>query len=247
MDEQLLFKLDRMKEVGEYYLIQSFQSINDALLGDSIDGEALKEKLFKIELTEKDKELSTKAKEQKYTNEQILKGEVDEQLSQETIEKLQEALQSAYENPVRKQLDKNHYIQGVEVVGFTTNYIFFLETTLNIFLKYLNLTNVINDLILKKIEYASVEYKIMYLFKEEINNGKLPFESFNLLNKLRNNSVHFKLESTTKIQIQVRELIHIWKHSIILLKKIDKVQKFDEAPSWKIVNEQLKEFETYWL
>lgn len=249
MDEQLLFKISRMKEVGEYYLSQSFQSINSALVIDMIDEDAMREKLSQIKLTKEDEKLNSKNSKRKYTIEEMLKGEAEEFLTQETIDKLSDAWYSSLDQAVNlnKQLSKEHYIQGVEVVGFATNYIFFLETVLNRHLKYLNIINLIKDVVFKKIEYASVEYKILYLFKEEINNGKIPFESFNLLNKLRNNSVHFKLESTVKIQIQVRELINIWKHSIVLLKEINNAQKFDEIPFWKIVEEQLNSFEEKWL
>lgn len=141
-------------------------------------------------------------------------------LPEETIEdmaKCWEYAQAMASESDEIRLPKGHKVNSIEIVGHIINLHAFVETQLNRHLYYLRVTNKISGEIFNSLDRTEFIPKILYMFKDEVDNKELNIQQFRSLNKLRNNAVHFKKGSRESIKPTIGELILIWREVGILL------------------------------
>lgn len=141
---------------------------------------------------------------------------------------------------------KNHKIGSIEILGHLNNFGFFIETLINRHLLFLSHKNEIDSISYNRISIAKIMERIIYLFKEELNNNKIQLNEIINLFTLRNKTVHFTPDNAKALNVKLSELYRIWTQTIKLLKILEKKEKFNGTKFSERLNIAGKDFQKHW-
>ncbi|SNQ42452.1 hypothetical protein [Cellulophaga lytica] len=178
----------------------------------------------------------------------ILQSNIPDILTDETLGKMSVSWQKSQlkANNSKHKFGLNHRIDSIEILGHLNNFGFFIETLINRHLLFLKQTKVIDDFSYARISVAKVMERIIYIFKEDLTNGKTQLNEIVNLFSLRNKTVHFTPDNAKALKPKISELIQIWNQSEKLIKKLEKQEKFNEEKfSIRLAN-HIKEIKERW-
>ncbi|ADY28779.1 hypothetical protein Celly_0948 [Cellulophaga lytica DSM 7489] len=178
----------------------------------------------------------------------ILQSNIPDILTDETLGKMSVSWQKSQlkANNSKHKFGLNHRIDSIEILGHLNNFGFFIETLINRHLLFLKQTKVIDDFSYARISVAKVMERIIYIFKEDLTNGKTQLNEIVNLFSLRNKTVHFTPDNAKALKPKISKLIQIWNQSEKLIKKLEKQEKFNEEKfSIRLAN-HIKEIKERW-
>ncbi|WP_408082499.1 hypothetical protein [Flavobacterium plantiphilum] len=178
----------------------------------------------------------------------ILQSNIPDVLTSETINLMSNAWQKSQfraENEKHK-FGLNHRIDSIEILGHLNNFGFFIETLVNRHLLFLNQTGVIDEFSYARISISKIMERLIYIFKDDLNNNKVHLNEITNLFSLRNKTVHFTPDNAIALKPKISELIQIWSQSIKIITKFEQKEKFNEENFSKRLEEHIIEIKTHW-
>lgn len=229
-----------------FFLQESFHHIHSALSYEYASILFGKE-LDKIEPSKADKEIM-QTMELPNNAVGILQSNIPDVLSDETLGKMSSSWQKSQlkANHGKYKFGLNHRIDSIEILGHLNNFGFFIETLINRHLLFLKQTKVIDDFSYARISIAKVMERIIYIFKDDLNDGKIHLNEIVNLFSLRNKTVHFTPDNAKALKPKISELIQIWNQSEKLIKKLEEQEKFNEEKFSKRLANYVKEIKERW-
>jgi hypothetical protein len=211
-----------------FFLQESFHHIHSALSYEYASI-LFSEELDKIEPSKADRQIMSKMDLPNNAVE-ILQSNIPDALSDATLGKMSTAWQKAQlkANNSKHKFGLNHRIDSIEILGHLNNFGFFIETLINRHLLFLKQTKVIDDFSYARISVAKIMERIIYIFKQDLNDGKIHLNEIVNLFSLRNKTVHFTPDNAIALKPKISELIQIWNQSVKLIKKLEKQERFNE-------------------
>ena len=243
------YDIDTYHKLGEgaaFYLEESFISINYALSGDYstiIFTQLIKD----IDVTNFDKEILQKSSVPSETLD-LLQKEIGDVLSNETVTKLQHALQTAktLARSSSHKFNKNHQVESIYIIGHITNFAFFIEVLINRHLLYLNHSKIIDDFSYKQISSARILDRIIYIFKNQVIENNINLTEIKSLFQLRNKAVHFTPENSKNLKIKISQLIKTWDQSRKVIMALERIEKFNEHKFSELILNYKSDFQKLW-
>lgn len=218
----------KLSEASIYFLNYSFFNLDNALKTD-YTGELFSKKIDLIETTEEDNRLLSSFSFPTDTIE-FLQQEIKAPLSQGTSDRLKNAWLEAENELVNSpfKFSKTHSITSIDVIGHVTNFAFFIETITNRHLLFLNQSGELENFSYNQITQAKILNRLIYIFKDEIQNNQLNLNEIANLFSLRNKTVHYTPDNAISLRTDLSTLMRIWNQSITLCDKFYLKEQFLE-------------------
>lgn len=171
------------------------------------------------------------------------------QMSDQTMSKIEQAWQWAQKIAAGNSYSFDVKIKcaGVDMLGVINNLNFLLEVLTYRHLLFLYQTKTLDQYTYTKFEQASPIITLLYIFKEQIGSGGLEIDKIQFLQKLRNKAVHYTPNNARGFNIQLSELILIWKQLICVFELFEKSEKFEEHSYSTQLKEYIDVFKRRWL
>ena len=213
---------------GAFFLQESFHYLHSALKYEFASILFSKE-LDAIEPSKEDRKIMDKT----HLPEDevgILQSNIPAVLTDETTSLMSKAWQkSQYRAETEKhKFGLNHRIDSIEMLGHLNNFGFFIETLVNRHLLFLRQTEIIDEFSYARISISRVMERLIYIFKDDLNNNKVHLNEITNLFSLRNKTVHFTPDNAIALKPKISELIQIWTQSVKIIKKLEQKEKFNE-------------------
>jgi hypothetical protein len=178
----------------------------------------------------------------------ILRSNIPEALTDETLRLMSIAWQQSQREAKtdKHKFGLSHRIDSIEMLGHLNNFGFFIETLINRHLLFLRHTNVIDEFSYSRISIAKVMERIIYIFKEDLNKGKVHLNEIVNLFSLRNKTVHFTPDNAKDLKPKISELIQIWNQSVKLIARLEDQEKFNEEKFSIRLTNYVKEVKEKW-
>jgi hypothetical protein len=140
----------------------------------------------------------------------------------------------------------NHRIDSIEILGHLNNFGFFIETLVNRHLLFLNQTKTIDEFSYARISVSKIMERLIYIFKDDLNNNKVHLNEITNLFSLRNKTVHFTPDNAIALKPKISELIQIWTQSVKIIKRFEQKEKFNEEGFSKRLENHIAEIKSHW-
>ncbi len=226
---------------ASFFLEESFKYVNAALEYE-FASILFSQLLDKIEPNEDDRKRIANLDFPENTIE-LLQFDNQDVLSDETSKSILKAWRSAQIQAAKEKhkFAKSQRINSIEILGHLNNFGFFIETLVNRHLLFLNQTKALDDFSYTRVSTSRIMERIIYIFKEELNNKLINLNEVQNLFKLRNKTVHFTPDNAKALKPKISELIQIWTQCAKLLEKLEEKEKFnDEIFSKQVIYYSLK-------
>jgi len=229
-----------------FYLQESFHYLHVALKSE-FTSLLFAEELNSIEPSKEDRKIidETRLPQDAVS---IMQSNIPDVLTKETLSLMSEAFQKS---KCRVESEKHkfgldHRIDSIEILGHLNNFGFFIETLTNRHLLFLRQTEVIDEFSYARICTAKVMERLIYIFKEELNNNQVHLNEITNLFSLRNKTVHYTPDNAIALKPKISELIQIWRQCAKIIKRLEKKEKFNEESFSKILENYIVEIKTTW-
>lgn len=236
----------KLAEGATFFLDESFKYIHEALSSE-LSSELFSKMLIDIDATEEDREISENLEIGNNPIE-LLQTQIDNPLSEKTLEKISNAWEQANrisENETQK-FKLNHKVKSIELLGHLNNLGFLIEALTNRHLLFLTQTNKISDFSYSRISIAKIMERLIFIFKDELNENKIHLNEITKLFSLRNKTVHYTPDNAIALKPRISELIAIWKQCQKILEQFEKVEKFNEINFSNRIEHYMNEFKNNW-
>ncbi len=245
-DKHSLETYEKLAIGGIFYLEASIRYLNTALKNDFatiLFNKALKD----LEPNESDKKIIERVKLPE-NHIEVLQSEIPDILTNETIKHMEKEWENARKLAESKKhkFSLDHRIESIEILGHLNNYGFFLETLINRHLLYLNQTGLIDNFSYRRISVAKIMERIIYIFKDDLQNNTVQLNEIQNLFRLRNKTVHFTPDNAQSLKPRISELNQIWNQTNTLLKKLEKIENFNEEKFSDILEYYTKGIKNTW-
>lgn len=107
------------------------------------------------------------------------------------------------------KLTREHTVVSVAVAGHVVNLFLCVEATTNKHLLYLNEAGEVSGDVYKALDSAGVIPRIVFLYREQIQQGTLHLGHLRTLARMRNDAVHYKGRSRGKLSAKLKTLIDV--------------------------------------
>lgn len=234
-------------ELGStFFLQESFHYLNTALKYEFASTLFSKE-LDVIEPSTEDRKIMEKTN---LPNDAvgILQSDIPDMLTYETTKLMSITWQKSLfraENEKHK-FGLNHRIDSIEILGHLNNFGFFIETLVNRHLLFLSQTKVIDEFSYARISTSKIMERLIYIFKDDLNNNKVHLNEITNLFSLRNKTVHFTPDNAIALKPKISELIKIWTQSVKIIKKLERKEKFNEESFSERLENHITEIKNRW-
>lgn len=234
-------------ELGAAFFLQEAFHHIDTALSYEFASILFSEELDKLEPSEADRAI-IETIDLPNTAVGILQSDIPEVLTDETLNKMSNYWEQSQlkANTTKHKFGLNHKIDSIEILGHLNNFGFFIETLINRHLLFLKQTNGIDEFSYARISVAKVMERIIYLFKDDLSNGKIHLNEIVNLFSLRNKTVHFTPDNAQALKPRISELIQIWKQSVKLIKKLENREVFNEEKFSLRLTNHIKEIQERW-
>lgn len=178
----------------------------------------------------------------------ILQSKIPDVLTNKTLELMSVAWQKSQlsAKTEKYKFEMNHRIGSIEILGHLNNFGFFIETLVNRHLLFLKQTGLIDEFSYARISISKIMERLIYIFKEDLNNNKVHLNEITNLFSLRNKTVHYTPDNAIALKPKISELIQIWKQCAKIIKKIELKEKFNEESFSKRLENHINEIEMRW-
>lgn len=204
-----------------YYLHKSFEY--------ELAGMIFEEKLNSIEPSREDREMISRIIIPKDSIE-YLRSDIPKVFTDKTAGIMFDSWQNSQleaENGNFKFL-LSHRIDSVYMLGHLNNFGFFIETLMNRHLLFLRQVNMIDEFSYSRISISKIMERIIYIFKDELNNNTIHLNEITNLFSLRNKTVHYTPDNAIALKPKISELIQIWTQTEKIIWKLEQKEKFNE-------------------
>ena len=230
-----------------FYLQESFHYFHVALKSE-FTSLLFAEELNSIEPSKEDRKIMEDISLPKNAI-SILQSNIPDILTKETINLIAESFFQKSKFRVESEKHKfglDHRIASIEILGHLNNFGFFIETLTNRHLLFLRQTEVIDQFSYARISTSKIMERLIYIFKEELNNNQVHLNEITNLFSLRNKTVHYTPDNAIALKPKISELIQIWKQCAKIIKRLEKKEKFNEESFSKILENYITEVKTNW-
>lgn len=236
----------RLESAADYFLSSSIISLENAMREES-KGLIYLEEIMKIDISEKDKENFEQISLPSNPVE-LLQMEDKLSISGDLMNKFLNAGYVTEKRLLEEKIKfrKDHKIGSIEILGHLNNFGFFLETIINRHLLFLSHKSEIDSISYNRISIAKIMERIIYLFKDELNNNKIQLNEITNLFSLRNKTVHFTPDNAKALNVKLSELYRIWTQTIKLLKNLEKKEKFNGTQFSERLESDSRNFQNKW-
>ena len=240
----------KLAEGANFFLNESFYYINKSMV-DELTSIIFARKLDLIEPSKSDRELEKKVTITSDTVE-LLQNDVDIPLTEETLNLISNAWQqSQIEADVlvnkKHNFKHKHIINSINLIGHFNNFGFFIETLVNRHLLFLKLTNEINSFCYSRISVSKIMERIIYIFKDNLNNNKIHINEIVNLFSLRNKTVHYTPENSIALKSKLSEILQIWNQSLKLIAIMEKKEKIIDSNFSNNLRNYINSFKAKWI
>jgi hypothetical protein len=231
---------------GAFFLEESFNYLNTALKYDFASILFSKE-LDAIEPSPEDRRIMDKI-HMPINAIGILQSNIPAALTDETAALISKAWQKSQKRAEteKQKFGLNHRIDSIEILGHLNNFGFFIETIVNRHLLFLRQIGVIDEFSYSRISISKIMERLIYIFKDELNNNKIHLNEITNLFSLRNKTVHFTPDNAIVLKPKISELIPIWTQSVKILKKFEQKEQFNEERFSKRLESHISEIKNRW-
>jgi hypothetical protein len=143
------------------------------------------------------------------------RSEIDQNIfDPDTLDQMSEAWQAAQIDALKtdRKIKKSRRLKSTtDIIGHVINLAVCLEAVLNLHLFFLVQSDRLSPENHNSIDKAEIISKLLFCFKEEISSKKLHIDRIKQLIRLRNNSVHYRIDTPDSLNPSVEELLGIWK------------------------------------
>lgn len=236
----------KLEQGGAFFLQESFKHLHTALKYE-LASILFSKELDTIEPSKEDREIINKTKLPVDAVE-ILQSNIDDVLTDETVGLILIAWQKAQFRAETKKhkFGLNHRINSIEILGHLNNFGFFIETLVNRHLLFLRQTEVIDEFSYARISISRIMERLIYIFKDDLNNNKVHLNEITNLFSLRNKTVHFTPANAIALKPKISELLQIWTQSIKIIEKFEQKEKFNEEKFSKRLKSHIEEIKRDW-
>jgi hypothetical protein len=178
----------------------------------------------------------------------ILQSNIPDILTDETSSLMSKSWQkSQFRAETEKhKFELNHRIDSIEILGHLNNFGFFIETLVNRHLLFLRQTGIIDEFSYARISISRIMERLIYIFKDDLNNNKVHLNEITNLFSLRNKTVHFTPDNAIALKPKISELIQIWIQSVKIIKKLEQKEKFNEEKFSMRLENHITEIKNHW-
>ncbi|NQV19314.1 MAG: hypothetical protein HQ534_12330 [Armatimonadetes bacterium] len=242
-DIETYFKL---AEGANFFLDESFHYINESLSYE-FASKLFSEKIESIEPSEEERKINANSNLPEDTI-GLLQAEIPDVLQGETLNLMSKAWEQAQilSKTRNHKFGMNHEINSIEMLGHLNNFGFFIETLVNRHLLYLMQSNYIDDFSYARISIAKIMERLIFIFKESLNENKVHLNEIAKLFSLRNKTVHYTPDNARALKPKVFEMIQIWKQSKKIIERFEKVENFNEDQFSIKLNNHIICFKSKW-
>lgn len=236
----------RLEAAANYFLNSSFISLENAMKEES-KKEIYLEEIMKIEVSEKDKK-NFKETTLPSNPVELLQSEDKFSISGDLMNQFINVSYITKKRILKENIKfkKDHKIGSIEILGHLNNFGFFIETMINRHLLFLSHKNEIDSISYNRISIAKIMERIIYIFKDKLNNNKLQLNEIIKLFSLRNKTVHFTPDNAKTLNVKLSELYRIWTQTEKLLKVLEKKEKFIGTKFSERLNTAGNSFQKHW-
>jgi len=236
----------KLAEGATFFLDESFKYIHEALsseLASVLFGKMLNE----IDATDQDRKIAKNLEVGNDTIE-LLQSNIDNPLSDETLKNISVAWEKAniISQSETQKFKLNHKIESIELLGHLNNLGFLVETLTNRHLLFLTQTNKIGNFSYSRISIAKIMERLIFIFKDELNENKIHLNEITKLFSLRNKTVHYTPDNAIALKPRISELIAIWKQCQRIFEQLEKAEKFNEIKFSQRIEHYINEFKSNW-
>ena len=201
------------EEVSNFFLYTAFCYAHEAAIYE-VASDLFAEKIMNID-PDPNWQTSQEFSKPKSLIDWINKKEIltDNCLDAKTIEKSSKAWYDSldYAPNSNIKLSKNRQLNSViNVVGHSVNLVICLESILNRHLFIMRESSILSSEHYKYIDRSELMPKLLFGFKDEIISNQLNISRIKLLVKLRNNSVHYRMDRIISLSICIEDCLGIW-------------------------------------
>ncbi|MCP4353757.1 MAG: hypothetical protein GY795_50565 [Desulfobacterales bacterium] len=236
----------KLAEGAKFFLDESFHYINEAL-SDEFASIIFSEKINSVEPSEDDRKIIADSNIPEDTIE-LLQAEDLDILTEETLNSMSDAWEQAqFLSKTRNhKFGIKHEINSIELLGHFNNFGFFIETLINRHLLYLRQSDFIDDFSYARISTAKVLERLIFIFKEGLNENKVHLNEIANLFSLRNRTVHYTPDNAKALKPKISEMIQIWAQSKKIIERFEKVENFNEDLFSDQLNNHISSFKSKW-
>jgi len=240
----------KLAEGADFFLSESFYYIEKSMI-DELSSIIFAQKLDSIEPTKSDRELEKKITITSNTVE-LLQNDVDIPLTEETLNLISEAWQQAQIEAgmlvdQKHNFQHKHVINSINLIGHFNNFGFFIETLVNRHLLFLKLTNEINSFCYARISESRIMERIIYIFKNDLNNNKIHINEIVNLFSLRNKTVHYTPKNAIALNSKLSEILQIWNQSLKLISIIEIKENIIDSNFTENLKNHINSFKEKWI
>lgn len=234
-------------ELGaSFFLQESFHYLHSALKYEHA-AIIFDKELENIEPSKEDSELMAKSKVPTDAI-GVLQSNIPDILTDETTRLMSDSWQTAQlkAETEKHKFGLNHRIDSIEMLGHLNNFGFFIETLVNRHLLFLRQSEIIDEFSYSRISISKVMERLIYIFKDDLNDNKIHLNEITNLFSLRNKTVHFTPDNAIALKPKISELIQIWTQSAKVIEKLEQKEKFNEESFSERLRNNIKEIKNSW-
>ena len=237
----------KLADAAEFYLYEAFQNIITALEHE-LASIFFTKKLEIINAIPEDDEAFRKSNLPN-DNISLLRGDYGDVLSNQTQEMISLAMREAEIEAKEAShcFMKTHSVNSTCVLGHINNLAFFIETLTNRHLLFLKHSGVMDSFTYNQLAQGKILIRLIFVFRHEIDEGKIQLNEITNLFSLRNKTVHYTPDNAISLQVNLETLIKIWEQIVKLIKVFELRENFDEYKFSQKTNEQIQYFKIRWL
>lgn len=220
----------KLSEAANFYLEESFKYVNEIFTKD-LDKILLVEQLKNVQFSTEDLKLIEEADIPKDSLPYLRS---DKRLVQFLSVKLLNKILNAH-NEVNKivsnkkpRIPKKHVIKSIQILGHISNLALFVEVLTNRHLLFLNHNDIIDNFVYNQLSEGKILNIIIFICRDELENGSIKLDSIKHLFKHRNKAVHHTPKNANELKVKVEDLFQIWNQIIKLIALYEEREKFNE-------------------
>jgi tRNA threonylcarbamoyladenosine modification (KEOPS) complex Cgi121 subunit len=220
----------RLAEAADFYFGESFKYIEEILTED-LKKIILEEQINNLSFSEREIEILEEAAIPKNVIAHLRNGKkLEPSLSVETLNKILNC-HIKTNNTIsldKPKIPKKQIIRSIKILGHISNFALFVEVLTNRHLLFLNHTNKIDNFIYNQLSEGNILNIIIFICRDELENGSIKLDSIKNLFKHRNKAVHHTPKNALEFKVKVEDLFQIWNQIIKLTAIYEEKEQFIE-------------------
>lgn len=239
----------RLAEAANFYFEESFKYIEEILTED-LKKIILEEQINNLSFSEREIEIMEEAAIPKNVIDHLRNGKkLERSLSVETLNKILNC-HIKTNNTIsldKPKIPKKQIIRSIKILGHISNFALFVEVLTNRHLLFLNHTNKIDNFIYNQLSEGNILNIIIFICRNELENGNIKLDSIKNLFRHRNKAVHHTPKNALEFKVKVEDLFQIWNQTIHLIQIFEDRERFKENKFSSQLNFEKDHIQDMWF